>query len=115
MTAWPGFGKMNFYFGRFYFSAQDLFLLLAIGLIVLAVVLNIPLPYISRSNLLFLAIIVLLAKGFLPSQYFSAVFFVVLLILLFFVFVPQIRIFSLLPVVLLVLLVLLLLRFLAGF
>lgn len=102
-------------FPRFSFSSQDLFLLLAIGLIVLAVVLNIPLPYISRSNLLFLTIIILLARGLLPSRYFSTVFFVSLLTLILLVFIPQIRIFPILQLVLLILLVLLLLRFLGGF
>ena len=65
---------MGYYLGQFYFDKRDIFILLAIVLLLAGYQFGFPLPYFSYQNLLFLTLLFLLAKGFLLSTYDSALF-----------------------------------------
>ena len=65
---------MGYYLGQFYVDKRDFFIVLAVVLLLLGFYFRFPLPYFSYQNLILLAILFLLAKGFLLSTYDSALF-----------------------------------------
>lgn len=69
---------MSFYLGPLYFEEKDLFIFLAIGLLVLGWINNLYLPFVSYPTLIILTIFVLLAKGLLLRTYESLIFIVFL-------------------------------------
>ena len=65
---------MGYYLGKFYFDKRDLFIVLAVVLLLLGNYFHYPLPYFEYKNLIILAILFLFAKGFLLTAYDSALF-----------------------------------------
>jgi hypothetical protein len=57
---------MGYYFGQFYFEKRDLYLVLAVVLLLLGNYFAFPLPFFNYQKLIFLTLLFLLAKGFLP-------------------------------------------------
>lgn len=57
---------MSYYIGQFYFDKKDLFLILAILLLLAGNATGYPLPFFNYQYLIFLTLIFILAKGFLP-------------------------------------------------
>lgn len=70
---------MSFYLGPFYFEEKDLFLLLAIGLMVFGWANGLNLPFISYPTLVILTILFLVAKGLLLRTYESLIYVVFLI------------------------------------
>lgn len=65
-------------------GSQDIYFLLAIALMVAALILKIPIPYLGRVGLgnLILPVITLLARAFLPPQLTGYLLFIFLLALI---------------------------------
>jgi hypothetical protein len=57
---------MGYYLGQFYFEKRDLYLVLAIVLLLLGNYFAFPLPFFNYQKLIFLTLLFLLTKGFLP-------------------------------------------------
>ena len=55
---------MGYYLGQFYFDKRDLFIVLAIIVLLAGYKFGYPLPYFEYKNLIILAILFLFAKGF---------------------------------------------------
>lgn len=79
---------MGYYIGQFYFDKRDIFLILAIILLVFAIRTHYPIPYFDTNHLFFLLIILLIAKGFVLPVYDSAIFVIFLIALFLTLFVP---------------------------
>jgi len=65
---------VGYYLGHFYIDKRDLFIVLAVVLLLLGNYFHYPLPYFEYKNLIILAILFLFAKGFLLTAYDSALF-----------------------------------------
>lgn len=74
--------------GNIQLSSQDFYALLAVILILAAILLNIPIPYIGAQNLLFLAIVYFIARAFGQAQLISFILFILLLVMLLRAFLP---------------------------
>jgi len=83
---------MAFYIGKFYFDKRDLFILVAIGLLLAGWRLGYPLPYFQYQNLIILAALFLLAKGFLLTSYDSALFVTFLVAVMLTLFIPLLQV-----------------------
>lgn len=83
---------MSYYLGRFYFEKRDFYILLLLGLLLLAYRVGYPLPYFSYKNLFFLTILFLLAKGLVLTTYDSVVFLVFLSALILTLFIPLLQV-----------------------
>lgn len=79
---------MGYYFGQFYFDKRDLFILLAVILLLLGYKLGYPLPYFEYKSLIILTLLFLLAKGFLLTSYDSALFATFLVAAILTLFIP---------------------------
>src|SRR3990167_8180257 len=74
--------------GPFYFDKKELFLVLAILLLVVAIYFNLPLWQFDKVSLLTLSIIVLITKGLLPSIHNEAFFLHVSVTIILLLFLP---------------------------
>lgn len=81
--------------GPFYFDKKEIYLVLVILLIILAIIFNLPLWQFSKIDLLTFTIIILLVKGLLPSIHNEAFFLhsIVGIILLLFIPLFQVLLF----------------------
>jgi hypothetical protein len=69
---------MSFYLGPLYFEEKDLFLLLALGLLVGGWLKDIKLPFISYPPLIILVFLFLVAKGLLVRSYETLIYLIFL-------------------------------------
>ena len=83
---------MGYYIGSFYFDKRDLFILLAIILLLAGFRLGYPLPYFEYKNLIILSLLFLLGKGFLLTSYDSALFATFLVAALLTLFIPLLQV-----------------------
>lgn len=58
---------MGYYIGQFYFDKRELFLLLALILLGIAIYLNYPIPVFIPQQLFVLLLLLLLSKAIIPS------------------------------------------------
>ena len=84
---------MSFYIGQFYFDKRDLFIVLAVGLLLAGFHFQYPLPYFQYQNLIILSLFFLLAKGFLLASYDSSLFAVFLAAIILTLFLPLLQVF----------------------
>lgn len=93
---------MGYYIGQFDFDKRDLYLVLAVGLLLIGNYFTFPLPFFSYQKLIFLTLIFLLVKGFLPvtADQTLLVLFLVAIFLTLFIPLFQVLIFVILSLVL---------------
>jgi len=83
---------MGYYIGQFYFEKRDLFLILAILILVGVLYSNYPIPFFDPKNLLVLTILFLFAKGLVLPTHDAAVFTTFLLALFLTLFFPLFKV-----------------------
>lgn len=83
---------MGYYIGQFYLDKRDLFIILAVLLLLLGYRLNYPLPYFEYKNLIILSLLFLFGKGFLLTSYDSALFATFLTAIMMTLFFPLLQI-----------------------
>lgn len=74
--------------GKVQLDQQSVYAILAVVGIVFAIYMGIPLPFIGARNLLFLTIIFLLARAFLPIELTGYLLFLILLAFIVYSFFP---------------------------
>ena len=83
---------MSFYLSKFYFDKRDLFIILAVALLLLGNHLDYPLPYFEYKNLIILTLLFLLGKGFLLTTYDSALFTTFFVAIILTLFIPLLQV-----------------------
>lgn len=83
---------MGYYLGQFYFDKRDLYIVLAIGLLLIGFHYQYPLPYFQYQNLILLSLLFLLGKGFLLTSYDSAFFTAFLIAIILTLFIPLLQV-----------------------
>ena len=84
---------MGYYLGKFYFDKRDIFIILALVLLLIGYRLDYPLPYFEYKNLIILTLLFLLGKGFLLTTYDSALFATFLVAIILTLYIPLLQVF----------------------
>lgn len=80
------------YLGPFYFDTKEIFLVLAIVVIILAIFFGLPLLWFDKATLLTLLVLILITKGLLPAIHNEAFFILALVTLLLTIWIPAFQV-----------------------
>jgi hypothetical protein len=79
---------MGYYLGQFYFDRRDLFLVLAILLLLWGNYTRFPLPFFRYQDLILLLLVFVMSKGFLPATVDGVLLILFLAAVLLTLFIP---------------------------